>query len=40
MTLLEPTSGQIMLAGQDIASLSGARSTPPGMGIVFRVTIC
>lgn len=39
LTLLErPTSGQIMLAGQDIASLSGAqlRAARRGMGVVFQ----
>ena len=39
LTLLErPTSGQIMLAGQDIASLSGAQllAARRGMGVVFQ----
>ena len=39
VTALErPTSGQIMLAGQDIASLSGAqlRAARRGMGVVFQ----
>lgn len=39
LTLLErPTSGQIMLAGLDIASLSGAqlRAARRGMGVVFQ----